>query len=151
MYIFGSLFRLKSKDLMEHNVICILYKIRTFLRHENYEISDKKGLNLEKQSVKSKSHILNPINLIRRKNFVFQKKKKQPNVLDIFKRLRYQDNFRRGFIKCQRPFFIYKCILFFGWHSKSCKVRATKCDHRKLLIQSKKKQIFVFIMFLVRD
>ena len=151
MYIFGGLFRLKSKDLMEHNVICILYKMRTFLRHENYKISDKKGLNLEKQSVKSKSHILNPINLIRGENFVFQKKNKQPNFLDIFKRLRYQDNFRRGFIKCQRHFCIHKCILFFGWHSKSCKVRAKKCDHRKLLIQSKKKQIFVFFIFLVQD
>ena len=151
MYIFGGLFRLKSKDKMEQKVIHLFYKMGTFLRHENDKISDKKGLNLEKQSEKSKSNILNPINLNRRENFVFQKKKKRPNFLDIFKRLRYQDNFRRGFIKCQKPFFIYKCILFFGWHSKSCKVRATKCDHRKLLIQSKKKQIFVFIMCLVRD
>ena len=151
MYIFGGLFRLKSKDKMEHNVICIFYKIGTFFGHENYNISDKKGLNLEKQSVKSKSHILNPINLIRRENFVFQKKKKQQKFLDISKRLRYQDNCRWGYIKCQRPFCICKCILIFGWHSKSSKVIATKCDHRKLLLQiieGRRKHAFVFIIFL---
>ena len=75
MYIFGGLFRLKSKDKLKHNVIHIFYKMGIFLRHENYEISDKKGLSLEKQSVKSKSHILDLINLIRRENFVFQRKR----------------------------------------------------------------------------
>ena len=80
--------------------------------------------------------------------------KRKRKFLDIFKRLRHQDIFRREDRECQSPFCIYKCILIFRWHSKGCKVIVTKCDHRKLLLQiieGRRKHAFVFIIFLFCD
>ena len=128
MHIFAGLFRLKASNEMGQKQIWFLKKIQTFLKEENHKTKVKNYLSLDKRRVKCSFTIQSLLKQRRSENLVFQKN--ESKYLDILK-------MRGG--NMQRHLCINECILRFRGNSKSYEVSETKWDHRKLLMQVKKK------------
>ena len=133
MHICAGLFRLKANNKMGHNKFGSLKNSKYFSKRIIIKLRVKKHLSSEKQRVKCILIFQSLLRQRRSENLVFQKN--ESKYLHILK-------MRGG--NMQRHFCINQCILLFWGNSKSFEVIETKCDHRKLLMQVKKRQIYKF-------